>query len=115
MPLGLFGISMDISELKETQKRLYVSEQRLSTILDNVGAYIFIKDKERRFQYVNKQTEALFQLPQDEIIGKNNFDLLGEVQGRRLTVPTGKSLKPENGLIALNRLPRLMRFTITGR
>ena len=81
MPLGLFGISMDISELKETQKRLYVSEQRLSTILDNVGAYIFIKDKERRFQYVNKQTEALFQLPQDEIIGKNNFDLLGEVQG----------------------------------
>lgn len=80
-PLGLFGISMDISELKQTQKRLYISEQRLSTILDNVGAYIFIKDKERRFQYANKQTEALFRLQQHDIIGKNNFDLLGEEQG----------------------------------
>lgn len=79
--LGLFGISMDISELKQTQKRLYVSEQRLSTILDNVGAFIFVKDKERRFQYVNKQTEALFQLSEADILGKNNIDLLGKEQG----------------------------------
>jgi len=78
---GLFGISMDITELKQTQKRLHISEQRLTSILDNVGAYIYIKDREHRFEYVNRQTELLFGLANEQILGRNNVELLGAEQG----------------------------------
>ncbi len=77
---GLFGISTDITELKRTQQKLYDSEQQLSTILDNVGAYIFIKDKECRFRYINRKTEELFQKTSAEVVGLNNLELLGEQQ-----------------------------------
>lgn len=78
---GLFGISTDITEQKAIQQQLHDSERKLSTILDNVGAYIFIKNRERRFTYINRMTEALFQRKSDEIVGMNNFDLLGPDQG----------------------------------
>jgi diguanylate cyclase (GGDEF)-like protein/PAS domain S-box-containing protein len=78
---GLFGISTDITEQKEIQKKLFESELKLTTILDNVGAYIFIKDTDRCFTYINRMTEELFQRSSDEIVGMNNFDLLGPVQG----------------------------------
>jgi diguanylate cyclase (GGDEF)-like protein/PAS domain S-box-containing protein len=78
---GLFGISTDITAEKETQAKLRESELRLRTILDNVGAYIYIKDKDRRFKYINKLTEELFQKKSDEIVGMTNIELLGPEQG----------------------------------
>ena len=79
--VGLFGISTDITEMRLAEKKLRDSETKLSTILDNVGAYIYIKDAERRFRYINKKTEELFGRGSDEILGMNNYELLGEVQG----------------------------------
>ncbi len=77
---GLFGISTDITELKQTQQKLYESEQRLSTILDNVGAYIFIKDSDCRFCYINKKTEELLQCSSDSVMGLNNFEMFDQEQ-----------------------------------
>ena len=82
---GLFGISIDITEQKNLQKKNFDNEQELSTILDNAGAYIFIKDKECRFTYINKRTQELFRLESDQIIGKNNEELLGDVQGEEFS------------------------------
>lgn len=79
---GLFGISTDITALKQTESRLFQSEQRLSTILDNVGAYIYIKDTLHRHTYVNRKTQELYGYNLEAIIGRNNIELLGETQGR---------------------------------
>lgn len=78
---GLLGISLDITEQKRLEKQIFDNEQKLATILDNAGAYIFIKDRDYRFKYINKRTSELFQKPEDEILGKNNIELLGEKQG----------------------------------
>ena len=79
--IGLFGISTDVTEQKVADRRLRDSETKLSTILDNVGAYVYIKDSDRRFRYINKKTEELFGLSSEKILGMNNYELLGEVQG----------------------------------
>ena len=79
--IGLFGISTDVTELKVAERRLRDSETKLSTILDNVGAYVYIKDSDRRFRYINKKTEELFGLSSEKILGMNNYELLGEIQG----------------------------------
>lgn len=79
--IGLFGISTDVTALKVAERRLRDSETKLSTILDNVGAYVYIKDSERRFRYINKKTEELFGLSSEKILGMNNYELLGDIQG----------------------------------
>lgn len=79
--VGLSGISTDITEMRVAEKKLRDSETKLSTILDNVGAYIYIKDSDRRFRYINKKTEELFGRGSEDILGMNNYELLGEVQG----------------------------------
>lgn len=82
---GLFGISIDVTEQKRLEKKYFESEQELSTILDNAGAYIFIKDRECRFTYINKRTQELFRKEMSEIIGKNNHELLGDIQGEEFS------------------------------
>ncbi|MDD2880134.1 MAG: EAL domain-containing protein [Rhodoferax sp.] len=45
------------------------SEERLSTILNSVDAYIYIKDPQLRYQYANSKVCELFGRPLDQVIG----------------------------------------------
>ena len=67
--LGLIGVITDISVRKQAEEALRNSEGRLNTILDNVGAAIFIKDTQYRYTYVNRKA--------CEIIGKTPEGILG--------------------------------------
>lgn len=49
--------------------RLRLSQDRLTTILNSVDAYIYIKDKRFRYQYVNHKIAALFDRQPEQIIG----------------------------------------------
>ncbi|MGB1237688.1 MAG: sensor domain-containing diguanylate cyclase, partial [Pseudomonadales bacterium] len=82
---GLFGISIDITEQKKMQAKNRENEQKLSTILDNAGAYIYIKDSDCRFKYVNRRTQELFQRTAEQIIGRDNTELLGQEQGEEFS------------------------------
>jgi diguanylate cyclase (GGDEF)-like protein/PAS domain S-box-containing protein len=48
------------------------SEARLSTILNSVDAYIYIKDPQLRYQYANSKVCELFSQPLDQVIGKTD-------------------------------------------
>lgn len=61
-----------------TQESAQARISMLETVLDTVGAYIFTKDTQGRYTYVNKQTLALFDKPLEEVIGFDDsyfFDL----------------------------------------
>ncbi len=72
----MFGISTDITEQKNLENKILAQKHFLDTILDNVDAFIFMKDKNRVFRYVNSKVAELFQLPADEIIGKVDTDII---------------------------------------
>ncbi|WP_339673116.1 diguanylate cyclase [Dasania marina] len=74
--IGLCGISSDITEQKKLQDVNKEQQQLLDTVLNNVGAYIYMKDTERRFRYVNKHVTELFGLPVSQIIGCLDTDVL---------------------------------------
>ncbi len=50
-------------------ERLRKQNQVLNTLLDNVDAHIYIKDREGRFLYVNQAVAELLGRPIAEIVG----------------------------------------------
>lgn len=71
-------LTQEISERQEVETALRHSEAKLSAILDNVGAYIYIKDLNGRFIYVNHLCSELFNVPETEIIGSEEAQFLPE-------------------------------------
>lgn len=56
-------------------RHLHDSEQRLNTILDSVDACIYIKGRDYRYQYVNRNASKLLGLPPEKILGHTDEDL----------------------------------------
>ena len=74
--------------LQQPNADLEIAEEvvRLRQLLDNVGAYVYAKDTEGRYTYVNGMVRALFGVPQAEIIGASDekfFDLARSADLRR--------------------------------
>lgn len=74
--IGMCGVSYDITEQKKLEQELDEQKTLLNIVLDNVDAHIYMKDKQRTFQYVNKNVAELFGLPAEEIIGKAETEIL---------------------------------------
>jgi diguanylate cyclase (GGDEF)-like protein/PAS domain S-box-containing protein len=74
--IGLYGISTDITELKTLQKDLQKKEQLLNVVLNNVDAFVYMKDKDRNFLYVNNKVADLFGYEADFIAGKLDSKVL---------------------------------------
>ncbi|MGM0630187.1 MAG: EAL domain-containing protein [Pseudomonadota bacterium] len=62
-------------KVADKTKALAQSKYRLNTILDSVEAYIYIKDKDLRYQYANWQVLKMFDLESEEVVGKTDYDL----------------------------------------
>ncbi|MGR9100910.1 MAG: sensor domain-containing protein, partial [Gammaproteobacteria bacterium] len=54
---------------REAEKSLAESEARLSEIMENVGAYIYLKDSEGRYLYANRQMLDLWGRSLEEVVG----------------------------------------------
>ena len=103
--VGLFGISTDISEYKAIEKKIRLNEEKLNTILDNVGAYIYIKDLNLKLTYVNKMTIGLFNLKEEEILGYSTDELFGEEAGEGFRHLDEKLLKENKVISGIEKLP----------
>ncbi len=76
--LGIYGLTVDITERKRAEIAAHENEERLKLVTDNVGAFITYLDREQRYQFVNKAMADLIGLPSDEIIGEKAIVLQGE-------------------------------------
>ncbi len=58
----LFGIDVDLTELKLSEERLQASDQRFRTLIEAIPDAIFLKDGNGRWQILNDAAVKLFQL-----------------------------------------------------
>jgi diguanylate cyclase (GGDEF)-like protein/PAS domain S-box-containing protein len=72
---GVVVCHENITERKMTEKKLAERESIMATVLENVRAYIFLKDTQGRYTYVNKPCLELWDLPIEKVIGVTNEDL----------------------------------------
>lgn len=65
-------------KVADRTRRLRESEARLNTILNSVDTCIYIKDRQLRYQYVNKKVCDLFRTSAAEIVGRTDDDFFDE-------------------------------------
>jgi diguanylate cyclase (GGDEF)-like protein/PAS domain S-box-containing protein len=75
----------DVTDLKESERRLEASERLLRTIADNLPVLIAYIDRDERYQFANATYEAWFGAAGAGMVGKTVKDVLGHAlyeQGR---------------------------------
>jgi len=77
-----FGVGIDITERKAAENKLLESENKLRSITENAVDFIFIKDKARRYTFINKAMQKMLGLPDKEILGKTPEEIYGLEQGQ---------------------------------
>lgn len=73
--LLMIAIAVTIAQrfmVADKSRQLATSEEQLNTILNSVEAYIYIKDKDYRYQYVNRKFCEMVGLPASQIIGQSD-------------------------------------------
>jgi len=96
--LSLEGIIQDISVQKDIQKQFLIERDFLKSLLDNIPDAVYFKDRNNRIIKVNKFYLEGSGRPEEEIIGKTDFDFFPYEQAKRMfdddnyVVTTGKSI-----------------------
>ncbi len=95
----------------EMSREAFEAGERLNTILDNVEAYIYIKDTDYRYRYANHKTCAHFGRRLAEIVGCNDHELLGDQQTPRIraddqrVIEGGERVAVQESLVAPDGAP----------
>jgi diguanylate cyclase (GGDEF)-like protein/PAS domain S-box-containing protein len=75
------GLPVDPSDRSKQQALENLLEEKnklLDTVLNNVDAFVYMKDKQRYFHYANNKTAEMFGQPMENIIGKLDSDVIGQ-------------------------------------
>lgn len=76
--LALGGAALLRRQVAQQTRALSANELRLNTILDSVEAYIYIKDPQLRYQYVNQKICELFGRPREQVLGHTDSSFFDE-------------------------------------
>ncbi|GAB2654140.1 hypothetical protein GCM10027036_04360 [Flavihumibacter cheonanensis] len=78
-PIRMIGAMMDISSVKEAEKKLQEERNRLRAIIDNIPDYIFVKDQDGKHLICNQAQLDLFGVDLETSVSQKTInDLLGE-------------------------------------
>ncbi|WP_375748343.1 diguanylate cyclase [Vibrio sp. HN007] len=97
---GLCGISTDITERRRLESELAEQKNLLSLVLENMDAFVYMKDRKRRYRYVNEKVANLYKRPVEDIVGQLEEELLPEAAERfaeldNAVIKTGKKVSGE--------------------
>ncbi|WP_193197676.1 PAS domain S-box protein [Nostoc sp. MG11] len=73
--VGILGTFEDITDRQQAETALRETQQQLQAILDNSSAVMYVVDAQDRFLLINRQYEQLFNITQDQIVGKSIYDI----------------------------------------
>ena len=86
VPISTRGIFRDVSARRAAERKLVENQQLLDSIIENLPAMVFLKDaKDLRFERFNRAGEALLGFSRDEVLGKNDYDMMPDDQADAFT------------------------------
>jgi len=72
--IGVFGVSQNVTQLKQAEETLDRERLLLRTVIDNLPDYIYAKDAQGRFVLNNQAHAKSFGCSPRELLGKSDFD-----------------------------------------
>jgi PAS domain S-box-containing protein len=98
---GFIGIVRDISERRNSERKLQNSMSLLQAVMDSTSSTVFVRDVQGTFLYTNRQYEKLFFGGKSDLIGRNIADLFppliadGYLESGRSIIESGLSSREE--------------------
>ncbi|MEM7170689.1 MAG: PAS domain S-box protein [Pseudomonadota bacterium] len=74
--VSTIGVNRDITLRKQAQEALRQSEKRLTAVVDNMPATVYLRDREGRLILINRDYESFLGLTKEEARGRHLNDLL---------------------------------------
>jgi PAS domain S-box-containing protein len=73
---GLHSIIKDVTEAKQSQRKIAEVANRLTVILESITDGFFALDRNHRITYWNKEAERLMKIKREQVLGKDMFKSL---------------------------------------
>ncbi|MEX0928912.1 MAG: PAS domain S-box protein [Balneolales bacterium] len=73
-----YGISQNVSDRKQAEEALQLSERRFKALVQDGSDLIAILDAEANYIYVSPTSESVLGIPAEKFIGKNALDFIHE-------------------------------------
>ncbi len=74
----VFAVARDVTDRMLVEQQLRAMERREHALLDNSPAVIYIKDRDGRYQFVNREFSRLFHVTLEEARTRTDFDIFPE-------------------------------------
>ncbi len=97
--IGVCGFAEDITEERETEKKLKFESSLLNSLLKNVPDSVYFKDKEARFIRVSKSKAEHLNTTREKIIGKTDFDFYPEDEAQEMFEDDMKVMEEEEPIV----------------
>jgi PAS domain S-box-containing protein len=83
IPVAAQGIVRDITKDKEAERQLIESENRLATLIQNLGSGVLLEDENRKIVLTNTKFCELFSIPvsPDLLVGQDCSDSAEQIKG----------------------------------
>ncbi len=92
------ALEAEAAERKQAQELLRESQQRLSAILDNSFAVIYLKDAHGRYLLVNRRFETLFHVERAAVHGQTDHDIFPQLMADAFRANDERALKSRDAL-----------------
>jgi PAS domain S-box-containing protein len=107
---GYYSLVQDITDLKDVERALLQREQQLRLVMDSVPALISYRDRNLRFQYVNRPYYEWYGVKREDMIGRHMTDFMDLELFRRLKPYLDRVLAGEHV-----RLDQVINFPGVGK
>lgn len=104
---GLCGMATDITERKHTENALRRNQELLSTVVDNMGACVYMKSPDGRYLYANNAMADLVHQHPAQLIGKKDADFFTQEVSQQLTNNDAQVFAQQQRLEILERFQLL--------
>lgn len=74
--VGLCGVSTDISDRKAVEARMQEQRELLHVVLNSIDAYVYMKDANRRYRYVNERVARNLGVRAEDVVGRLDSEVL---------------------------------------
>lgn len=99
--IGTFGISRDITEIKEAREALNAQNRLLRTLIEILPCRIFVKDREGRLKLTNEAYRRAFNLSSEaDVVGRRLDDFVNSERVKRFAEHDREVI--EKGISILN-------------